>query len=139
MDTRNGLSARLLGALAMRPAGPGLVLVAGLLAIAVSGQPVTTVPWFWPAGTAIVVLAVVMNAARQDVRRRGQARRHRQRMDTANALLNDRPSLPDSEPEIVGSIRELGWLVEGFGHKLDDLLTEVHVEKSAADHRSHRS
>ncbi|HST85602.1 MAG TPA: hypothetical protein VLL08_27940 [Kineosporiaceae bacterium] len=139
MDTRNGLGVRLLSALAMRPAGPGLVLVAGVLAVAASGEPLTTVPWFWPAGTAIVVLAVAMNAARQDIRRRVQARRHRQRMDTANALLNDRPSLIESETEITGSIRELGWLVEGFGHKLDDLLTEVHDEKSTADQRLHRS
>ena len=55
MDTRNGLSVRLLGALAMRPAGPGLVLVAGVLALAVAGEPLTTVPWFWPASTTIVV------------------------------------------------------------------------------------
>jgi hypothetical protein len=139
MDTRNGLSLRLLGALAMRPAGPGLILVAGVLALAVSGEPLTTAPWFWPATTTIVVLMVVMNTAWQDIRRRVHARRHQRRMYTANTLLNDRPSLLDSEIEITGSIRELGWLVEGFGHKLDDLLTEVHDEKSAADQRSHRS
>ncbi len=136
MDTRNGLSARLLSGLAIRPAGPGLVLVVALLAVAVSGQSMTSVTWFWPACAALVVLAVVINAIRQDIRRHLQARQHRQRMDTANTLLNDRPSLADSEAEISGSLRELGGLVEVFGHKLDDLLAEVHAEKSAAELRT---
>ena len=135
MHTRNGLSARLLGALAIRPAGPGLVLVAGLLAVAISGWPAPSVPWFWPAAATFVVLAVVLNTAQQELRRRAQARRHRQRMDTANALLNDRPAVVEAEPEIAASIRELGGRVESFGHKLDDLLAEVHAETAGAVHR----
>jgi hypothetical protein len=130
MDTRNGVSARLLGAVAIRPAGPGLVLVAGLLAIAITGWPATSVPWLWPVCTVLVVMAVVINTARQDVSRRAQTRRHQQRLATANALLNDRPPPIEPDDEIIGSIRELGGQVERFGHKLDDLLSEAHAEKS---------
>ena len=136
MDTGNGLTQRLLTAVAIRPAAPGLVVVAGLLGVAASGWRVTSVTWFWPAGTAMVLLAVGMNTVRQDVWRRVQSHGHKQRMDTANALLNDHT---EPEEKISGSIRELGGLVERFGHKLDDLLAEVHAEKSSADQRSHRS
>ena len=139
MDTRNGMTERLLAAAATRPAVPGLVLVAGILLAAGSGWTVTSVTWFWPSVTAVVLLAVVLNTGRQDVLRRIQAHQHQQRMDTANALLNDQVPTPEPEAEITGSIRELGGLVERFGHKLDDLLAEVHTEKSAADQRPRRS
>jgi len=139
MDTRTGLTKRLLAALAIRPAAPGLILVVGLAVLAVSGRPVTSVVWFWPVCTGLLVLAVVMNAAHQDIWRRLQGREHKQRMDTANALLNEHPPIVEPEPEITGSIRELGGLVKRFGHKLDDLLAEVHTEKSSAEHRPHRS
>jgi|tagenome__1003787_1003787.scaffolds.fasta_scaffold20849846_2 hypothetical protein len=138
MDTRNRLIERLRAAAAARPAAPGLVLVAALLAAALGGWTVTSVTWFWPAWAALLVLAIGMNTVRQDVRRRALNREHQQRMDTANALLNEQPPV-HPQPELTGSIRELGGLVERFGHKLDDLLAEVHTEKSAAEPRSHRS
>jgi hypothetical protein len=78
----------------------------------------------------LVLLTIGMNTVRQDVLRRVQSHAHKQRMDTANALLNDQPT-PEPEPDLSGSIRELGGLVERFGHKLDDLLAEVHTEKTA--------
>ena len=138
MDTRNGLTDRLPAAMAARPAAPGLVLVIGLLAAAIGGWTVLSATWFWPAATVLVVLAVGSNTVRQAVQRRRQTREHKQQMDTANALLNDHPPA-EQEPELSGSIRELGGLVERFGHKLDDLLAEVHTEKSAAEPRPHRS
>lgn len=143
MNTRNVLerlpTERLLGAVANRPAGPGLMLVVGLLAVAISGWTVTSAAWFWPTCAVVVVLAVAVNAVCQDVRRRVQTRHHKQRMDTANALLNDHLAFVEPEKKITGSIRELGGLVERFGQKLDELLTEVHSEKSSADQRPHRS
>src|SRR4051794_24934808 len=134
MDTRNRLTQRLPAAVAARPSAPGLLLVAGLLAAAIGGWTVTSGAWFWPACAVLRVLAIGTNAIRQDVLRRVHRREHCQRMDTANALLNDRAPV-EPEPELTGSIRELGGLVERFGHKLDDLLAEVHTEKSAADPR----
>jgi hypothetical protein len=139
MDTRNGVTERLLSALAIRPAAPGLALVAVLTLAAVLNWPMTTVTWFWPTCAAVTVLTVLLNTGRQDVLRRVQGYRHQQRMDTANALLNDQVPATDPEEEITGSIRELGGVVERFGHKLDDLLAEVHTEKSSADQRQRHS
>ena len=139
MDTRNGLTEQFLAAVAARPAAPALALVGGLLAAAIGGWTPASAAWVWPACTVLMVLAIGLNAVRQDVLRRVTGREHKQQMDTANALLNDHPPATEPEPELSGSIRELGSLVERFGHKLDDLLAEVHAEKSAAEPRSRRS
>jgi hypothetical protein len=133
------LAQRLLGAVAIRPAAPGLLLVVALVAIAISGWTVTSVTWFWPAVAVVVVVPVLLNAARQDVWRRVQSHEHKQRMNTANALLNDHPPATGPATDLTGSIRELGALVERFGLTLDDLLAEVHAEKSAAEQRPRRS
>ena len=125
---------RLIAAAAVRPAAPGLVVVVGLVGVAVSGWRVTSAAWFWPTCAALMLLVVVLNTIRQDVLRRVQSHQHKQRMDTANALLNDE-SATGSVRELA-SLRELGSLVERFGHKLDDLLAEVHAEKSSAEQRS---
>jgi ABC-type nickel/cobalt efflux system permease component RcnA len=138
MDTGNGLTERLLGAVATRPAAPGLAVVAVLLIAAGSGWSVLSVDWFWPACAALIVLAVVMNAVRQDLWRRVQTHEHQQRMGTANDLLNEHSAAVEPD-RITGSIRELGGLVEKFGHKLDDLLAEVHAENAAAQQGQHRS
>ena len=126
---------RLIAAVAVRPAAPGLLVVVGLLGVAISGWRVTSAAWFWPSCAALMLLAVVLNTIRQDVWRRVQRHEHKQRMDTANALLNDENSAGSTRE--LATLRELGSLVERFGHKLDDLLAEVHAEKSSAEQRSH--
>jgi ABC-type nickel/cobalt efflux system permease component RcnA len=125
---------RLIAAVAVRPAAPGLMVVVGLLGVAISGWRVTSAAWFWPACAALMLLAVVLNTIRQDVWRRVQSHEHKHRMDTANALLNDENSAGSTRE--LATLRELGSLVERFGHKLDDLLAEVHAEKSSAEQRS---
>lgn len=137
MDTPNGLTERLRHALAIRPGAPGLVVVAALLVAAATGRPVTSADWFWPACAAVTVLAVLLNTARQDFWRRVQIRDHQHRMDTANALLNEHPPAVGAPEVITGSIRELGDLVQRFGHQLDDLLTEVHAETHPGEQRRH--
>ena len=139
MGMEQPLAQRLLSAVAIRPAAPGLLLVVALLAVAISGWTVTSVAWFWPAVAVVVVVPVLLNTARQDVWRRLQRHEHKQRMNTANALLNDHPPTTEPSADLTGSIRELGALVQRFGLTLDDLLAEVHAEKTAADQRPRRS
>jgi hypothetical protein len=139
MGMEQPLAQRLLGAVAIRPAAPGLLLVVALVAIAISGWTVTSVAWFWPAVAVVVVLPLLLNAARQDVWRRMQSHEHKQRMNTANALLNEHPPAAEPAGDLTGSIRELGARVERFGLTLDELLAEVHAEKTAADQRPRRS
>jgi hypothetical protein len=138
MHTRNGLMDRLLDAVAIRPAAPGLVLVAALLTMAALGWSGTSAVWFWPACATLVVLVVGLNTAREDFWRRVAGHEHKQRMSTANALLNEHPTAgPDDE--ISGSIRELGGLVERVGRRLDDLLAEVHAENRSSVPKARRS
>ena len=138
MHTRNGLMDRLLDAVAIRPAAPGLILVAALLVMAAFGWTGTSATWFWPACATLVVLLVVLNTAREDFWRRVARHEHKQRMATANAVLNDHPTAgPDDE--ISGSIRELGGLVERVGRRLDDLLVEVQAETRSAGPKARRS
>jgi len=135
MHTRNGLPDRLLDAVAIRPAAPGLLAVVVLLILAASGATLVPAAWVWPAGAAGLVITVLLNTVRQDLARRVAGLRHQQRMSTANALLNDtrlsenRTTGPDDE--LFGSLRELGGLVERVGRRLDDLLAEVHAENRA--------
>jgi hypothetical protein len=152
MDTRNRVSEPVLDGLTFPPAAPGMLLLAGLLAVTISGWTVTSADWFWPACAALAVLTVILSTVRHEMWRRARSRQHAQRMHMANAILNDRlafvepvdeidNSLDFVQPidEIGRSIREIGDLVERFGHKLDDLLTEVHTEKSSAVPRPRRS
>ena len=138
MHTRNGLMDRALDAVAIRPAAPGLMLVVALLVIAAAGWPMTSAAWFWPTCATAVVLLVVGNTVRDDFWRRVARHEHKQRMATANALLNEHPTT-GPEDEISGSIRELGGLVERVGHRLDDLLAEVHAENRTAGQKARRS
>jgi hypothetical protein len=138
MHTPNGLTHRLLHAVSIRPAVPGLVVVVGLLLIAVCGWTITAATWFWPVCAGLIVSAVLINTGRRDAWRRIRSYQHNQRMIVANGLLNHHPVAVRTEDEITGSIRELGGLVERFGQRLDDLLTEVHTEKQSAAPKQHR-
>jgi hypothetical protein len=138
MHTPNGLTHRLLHAVSIRPAAPGLAITVGLLIAAVAGWTVTDATWFWPVCAGLVVLAVLLNTGRREGRLLLRSYQHTQRMNVANGLLNHHPAAVRNEDEVTGSIRELGGLVERFGQRLDDLLAEVHAEKQSASAKQHR-
>jgi hypothetical protein len=137
-STQRGSTHRLLHAVAIRPAVPGLVVVACLLVLAASGWTVSSAPWVWPTCAGLIVAAVLINLGGHDAWRRVRSYQHTQRMIVANGLLSTHPAAVRSEDEITGSIRELGGLVERFGQRLDDLLAEVHAENQAAAAKQHR-
>jgi hypothetical protein len=138
MHTPNGLTHRLLHAVSIRPAVPGLVVVVGLLVVAASGSTLTAAGWFWPTCAGLIVSAVLIDTGRRDAWLRVRSYQHTQRMAVANGLLNNHPAAVRAEDEIAGSIRELGGLVEQFGRRLDDLLAEVHSENQSAARKQHR-